>query len=135
MKGTLHKFKQTWEVEFDKYDLPSNSKLPIDCNTLQLHPEDIFNLSIKSDKPMDDREGDKVEFEIVDEFSYPHLYEGIGWGDGLIYAKLTHSKTKGYEGELNIQDELQPIIDRHGIDKVREWFNDLKFTLWKQDNM
>lgn len=29
-----------------------------------------------------------VEFEIIDEFSHPELFEDIGWGDGVYCAKL-----------------------------------------------
>ena len=40
-----------------------------------LHPSSI-KLPIGSD----------VEFDIIDEFTNPELYEGIGWGDGQEYA-------------------------------------------------
>jgi hypothetical protein len=30
--------------------------------------------------------GTIVEFDIIDEFTNPELYEGIGWGDGQEYA-------------------------------------------------
>jgi len=32
--------------------------------------------------------GKDVEFIIVDEFTHPHLYKGIDWGDGIKYAKI-----------------------------------------------
>lgn len=32
--------------------------------------------------------GKEVEFEITDEFTHPELYRGVGWGDGIKYAKL-----------------------------------------------
>ena len=34
----------------------------------------------------------EVEFEIVDEFSHPHLFYDIGWGDGIGCAKLIKKK-------------------------------------------
>jgi len=29
-----------------------------------------------------------VEFDIIDEFTNPELYEGVGWGDGIKYALI-----------------------------------------------
>lgn len=34
-------------------------------------------------------DGMEVGFELVDEFTHPHLFGGIGWGDGKNYAKIT----------------------------------------------
>ncbi len=34
------------------------------------------------------RDGDTVDFEMIDEFTHPELYTDIGWGDGIQYAKL-----------------------------------------------
>ena len=39
-----------------------------------------------------------VCFDILDEFTHPHLYDNIGWGDGIIYAYnlILASDIKGY---------------------------------------
>jgi len=29
-----------------------------------------------------------VEFELIDEFTNPEFYEGVGWGDGIKYALI-----------------------------------------------
>ena len=33
-----------------------------------------------------------IEVEVVDEFSNPELYEGVGWGDGEVMPKLHKNK-------------------------------------------
>jgi hypothetical protein len=32
--------------------------------------------------------GDSVEFEIIDEFTHPQLFEHVGWGEGITCAKI-----------------------------------------------
>lgn len=32
--------------------------------------------------------GDEIDVEIIDEFTHPQYYQGVGWGDGERMAKL-----------------------------------------------
>lgn len=41
-----------------------------------LHP---YNIAV---------EGMEVDFELVDEFTHPHLFSGVGWGDGSAHANI-----------------------------------------------
>lgn len=78
MKGILKETKEGWFVE-----CRIEERTPIGhkswWETLPLYPDSITdNLFL----------GKEVEFEITDEFTHPELYRGVGWGDGIKYAKL-----------------------------------------------
>lgn len=75
MKGILKETKEGWVVW---YVVTINETTSIK-ETLPLYPiTPSFNLFF----------GKEVEFEITDEFTHPELYRGVGWGDGIKYAKL-----------------------------------------------
>lgn len=75
MKGTLFKNKNNWEVFYEVADLQQGIVWE---KQLPLHPK------FESDNLKND---DEIDFEITDEFTHPELYEHIGWGDGISYAK------------------------------------------------
>jgi regulator of RNase E activity RraB len=77
MIGKLHKKENTWVVQY-KMDFDFYAT---DGGEIPVYPGDaIYCFEIDNNK--------EVEFEIIDEFSHSHLYEGVGWGDGITYAKL-----------------------------------------------
>lgn len=83
MTGKLRKKNQEWEVVYEVMD--GKQSLP-------LHPHDVKQIE-KDSQIFDNIEAriannPRVQFEIVDEFTHPHLFEGIGWGDGMPCAKL-----------------------------------------------
>lgn len=84
MKGILTKNDNGWLVKYPKY--PTSNKI-FDTVSLPLHPYDVNICNAYGDYSVD-WIGKEVEFEIVDEFTHPKLYEGVGWGDGIKYAKL-----------------------------------------------
>jgi len=55
-----------------------------DYDKLKILP--IYNIEFGSEKIID--VDSEVEFEIVDEFSHPHLFENVSWGDGYKCAKI-----------------------------------------------
>lgn len=69
MKGTLYKTEQGWIVQFQVIN---------SIRSLPLHPQSVQELSIKSDKKLEDRIGDIVEFEkktrVLDENGYTYNY-------------------------------------------------------------
>jgi len=89
MEGRLTKLRDVWNVRYYTPDLEEID--PVYCGTLiPIHPNDIKSLGNQF------KESQKVEFEIVDEFTHQHLFHGIPWGDGIRCAKL--------------KIDLQPII-------------------------
>ena len=48
----------------------------------------IYNVEFGSEKTIDI--GSEVEFDIVDEFSHPHLFENVSWGDGYKCSKINN---------------------------------------------
>lgn len=78
MKGTLKKVDDQWIVEYPKY--PTSGKV-YETASLPLYYDDAI-YCFPSDI------GDEVNFEIVDEFTHPQLFESISWGDGPPCAKL-----------------------------------------------
>lgn len=87
MKGKLSKKEGNWYV------------LEIKQGThYLLYPDDVKQIE-EDAKVFDNIEAriavyPDVEFEVIDEFTHPHLYENVGWGDGIIYAKLLHKGSK-----------------------------------------
>ena len=89
MKGKLTKTNDEWIVKYPKY--PLSSKIN-DTATLPLHPYNVAEIKAGAER-FDNLEAriiawPDVEFDIVDEFNNPELFRGIGWGDGIKYAKL-----------------------------------------------
>jgi hypothetical protein len=77
MQGKLIKKENTWVVSYKK----DKDLVATDGGEIPVYPGDaIYCFEIDINK--------EVEFDLIDEFSHPHLYEGIGWGDGVTYAKL-----------------------------------------------
>lgn len=76
MKGTLIKNQSGWVVFYEVADLEQGIVWE---KQLPLYPDtDSENL----------KNGEEIEFEVTCEFTHPKLYDGIGWGDGTLYAKL-----------------------------------------------
>jgi hypothetical protein len=59
-----------WLVESEGFKLP-------------IYDKDLTKLDNHAILP-----GDLVEFEIIDEFTHPQLFEHVGWGDGITCAKI-----------------------------------------------
>jgi hypothetical protein len=83
MKGTLYKKKQPkgWYVAY------TTDSFKFHQTELPLYPDDLDSDIIRwaENGSLENKE---VEFEITDEFTHPELYRGVGWGDGIKYAKL-----------------------------------------------
>lgn len=88
MTGKLNIVDANWVVEYPKH--PTSSKI-YETATLPLHPDDA-SICIRYSDYSTDWIGKNVEFEIVDEFTHPELFRGIGWGDGAQFAKLHERK-------------------------------------------
>jgi len=83
MKGKLFKDKdKVWSVFYIK-EYPSGNL----TKTLPLYIGD-FDKKKSKEPTMVLEEGKEINFEIVTEFTHPHLYENVGWGDGIDYAKI-----------------------------------------------
>lgn len=79
MKGALHKRKDgKWYITYTLL-VPSFGMYN---NFLPLHPDDIPQAEKMSEVY------NRVDFDIVNEFTHPEFYQGVGWGDGIQYAKL-----------------------------------------------
>jgi hypothetical protein len=75
MKGILKETKEGWVVWY----VVTIDETTFIKETLPLYPNTSYiNLFF----------GKEVEFEITDEFTHQELYKGVGWGDGIKYAKL-----------------------------------------------
>jgi hypothetical protein len=85
MKGTLHKTEQGWTVRY--LDYKKAHDIMYCGESLPLHPDDLDSEIVRwaENGSLENKE---VEFEITDEFTHPELYRGVGWGDGIKYAKL-----------------------------------------------
>jgi len=82
MKGKLFKRKddKVWMVRFPK---PTFNESPIPESELPTYHK---NLTDSQKWHMD--EGNEVEFEIIDEFTHPHLYTDVGLFEGVTMAML-----------------------------------------------
>ena len=74
MEGLLSHNGKEWVV---KYCHISEKELPLYHKDVESIDE-VFNPTFTK----------SVEFEIIDEFSHPHLFEDVSWGDGVYCAKL-----------------------------------------------
>jgi len=82
MKGILKETKEGWVVW---YIVAVDETTSINIKeTLPLYPDTVTDNLFY---------GKEVEFEITDEFTHQHLYKGVGWGDGIKYAKLINIET------------------------------------------
>jgi ribosomal protein L32 len=109
MKGTLIKYTDGWKIIFEgRRNLTS----------LPLHPDSITELSILSDKKLEDRVGDNVDFEVVEELT----------DDITIYAKLINQVSdnekviKDNENDIHFGDLRNVDIDSFmaGYKKAKE---------------
>lgn len=82
MKGKLFKRSgdKVWMV---KYNDPSVTEHPIPIRELPIYHK---NLTISQKWSLE--VGMVVEFEIIDEFTHPELYEGVPLFEGITLAKL-----------------------------------------------
>lgn len=87
MKGTLKKQDGKWLVCYQEEVMPRVTK----ALELPLYPGDIDTL--KDFEAYRFGDGSKIfdqlaiQFEIIDEFTHPQLYNGLEWGSGKM-AKL-----------------------------------------------
>jgi len=91
MKGTLKKVNSQWLVYYQEEVMPRVTK----ALELPLYPGDIDTL--KDFEAYRFGDGSKIfdqlisslaiQFEIIDEFTHPQLYNGLEWGSGKM-AKL-----------------------------------------------
>jgi hypothetical protein len=87
MKGTLKKINEQWLVYYYEDVMSGVTRL----KELPLYPQDFETLSEFNDYEFGD--GTKIfdelpiQFEIIDEFTHPKLYNGLAWGTGK-FAKL-----------------------------------------------
>ena len=87
MKGTLKKVNNQWLVYYQE-SIMSNVLRNIE---LPLYPKDCDSLNEFENKSVDGLEvfdNLAIQFEIIDEFTHPKLYEGLDWGIGK-FAKLS----------------------------------------------
>ena len=82
MKGKLVLIKNGWYIWCQPY-LPEDTK----STMLLLHPDDVKTINQYGDYSVD-WEDKEVNFNIIDEFSHPGLYNLLNWEEGDIYAKL-----------------------------------------------
>jgi hypothetical protein len=84
MKGTLHKLSKGWTIWYNEDPIGGNISF---VDSLPIYPHDLDSDIIRwaENGSLENKE---VEFEITDEFTHPELYRGVGWGDGIKYAKL-----------------------------------------------
>ena len=84
MKGKLHKLSKGWTIWYNEDPIGGNVSF---VDSLPIHPDDLDSDIIRwaENGSLNDKE---VEFEITDEFTHPELYIGVGWGDGIKYAKI-----------------------------------------------
>lgn len=76
MKGTLLKTENGWIVEH---------WVQLKVFEYPLHPDFTIYLN---EPEFDNLSGKEVEFELIDEFTEPSLYEGVPIFEGKPYAKL-----------------------------------------------
>lgn len=134
MNGTLHYADKKWFVRYSTLDPEDasaawNEELPI-------RPESLIVFRCVT--------GREVKFDIVDEFTHPHLYEGVGWGDGIRYARLYHDTKPGFVEKRIAQ--MKSINDKSWDEIYEEYSNDqyppfggpftdsLSFTEWLKLN-
>lgn len=83
MKGTLKKVNSQWLVYYQEEVMPRVTK----ALELPLYPADAKTLNDYGDYSASWEDGLTVQFEIIDEFTHPQLYNGLEWGSGK-FAKL-----------------------------------------------
>jgi len=83
MKGTLKKVNSQWLVYYQEEVMPRVTK----ALELPLYPADAKTLNDYRDYSASWEDGLTVQFEIIDEFTHPQLYNGLEWGSGKM-AKL-----------------------------------------------
>ena len=83
MKGTLKKQDGKWLVYYQEEVMPRVTK----ALELPLYPADAKTLNDYGDYSVSWEDGLTVQFEIIDEFTHPQLYNGLEWGSGKM-AKL-----------------------------------------------
>jgi hypothetical protein len=90
MKGKLSKKDNNWYVmQVQEGDWETHYLLyPDDVKQIEADAKVFDNIEARIAAYPD------VEFEVIDEFTHPHLYENVGWGDGIIYARLLHTGSK-----------------------------------------
>lgn len=81
MKGIIKETPDGLRVEyFDE----NNEKVKL----LPLHQSKFSSMSRLNDDITKYVVGTEVEFDIVDEFTHPYLFDNLSWGDGYECAKI-----------------------------------------------
>jgi len=87
MKGTLKKVNNQWLVYYGEEVMSRVTRI----NELPLYPNDVDTLKDFEEYEFGDGtkifDGLPIQFEIIDEFTHPELYQGLEWGTGK-FAKL-----------------------------------------------
>jgi hypothetical protein len=83
MKGTLKKIEGKWIISYQE-KVMSRVTRNLD---IPLYPGDVEVLNTYGDYSASWEDGLTVQYEIIDEFTHPRLYENIEWGVGK-YGKL-----------------------------------------------
>jgi hypothetical protein len=83
MKGTLKKVNSQWLVYYQEEVMSRVTR----ALELPLYPGDVKTLNDYGDYSASWEDGLTVQFEIIDEFTHPQLYNGLEWGSGKM-AKL-----------------------------------------------
>jgi hypothetical protein len=78
MKGKVFKKNDGLSIRYD--DITNIVPLEFQTKEIPLYFDEYYPQSLIDTE---------VEFVIVDEFTHPHLFKGVEWGDGIKYAKLT----------------------------------------------
>jgi len=124
MKGTLIKNEKGWVVMYQVVN---------SIRSLPLHPYSIMELSILSDKKMEDRIGDEVEFDKAEYISEcKGLSEdgcfmdspGHNCGCQSYHAKLRHRKLDLTEMEENLDKQLA----KETSESLTEWIDSKRGT-------
>lgn len=87
--GKLIKHNNVWSVVYNARK--PNTEVEWYETITPLHPDDqkeFREMEIVFDNLESRATNQPVTFELIDEFTHPHLFESVGWGDGSTCAKI-----------------------------------------------
>ena len=93
LEGNLIKHNGVWSVKY--FHRKPNTEVEWAERIVPLYPEneeEFREMEIMFDHFESRTTNQAVTFELVDEFTHPHLFDSVGWGDGTTCAKLINSK-------------------------------------------
>lgn len=89
LTGKLLKHNGIWCVIFT--DRKPNTEVEWYERVIPLHPDDqkeFSEMEIVFDNLESRATNQPVTIELIDEFTHPHMFENVGWGDGSTCAKI-----------------------------------------------